>query len=56
VTTIETLVLDARWRPSSRSCPTATPLLRAAPVSTIALPWPASAARRHHVLLDELGR
>jgi hypothetical protein len=29
---------------------------RALPVSTITPLWPASSTRRHHVLLDELGR
>jgi hypothetical protein len=56
VTTIETLVLDARWEAIELLLPHRHPATASRPVSTIAPPWPASSTRLHHMLLDELGR
>jgi hypothetical protein len=56
VTAIEILVLDARWEAIGLLLPHRHPAPAATSASTIAPRWPTSSTRRHHLLLDELGR
>jgi hypothetical protein len=56
VTTIQALVLDARWEAIELLLLHRYAVIGVDRASTIAPRWPASATRRHRVLLDELGR